>query len=96
MLKTSRIPNSSFTASRYNYQQFANFIGDQRVMEGVDYVAEVYPFTISGYWWMTNKMNELCDRGASVRQVSARVNGRDPANGLVDREKYFRRCLHVI
>jgi putative chitinase len=81
---------------RYNYQQFANFIGDQRVMEGVDYVAEVYPFTISGYWWMTNKMNELCDRGASVRQVSARVNGRDPANGLADREKYFRRCLHVI
>lgn len=41
-------------------------------------------------------MNELCDRGASVRQVSARVNGRDPANGLASRERYYRRCVDVI
>jgi len=81
---------------RYNYQQFANFIKDQRVMEGVDYVAETYPFTISGFWWHTNKMNELCDIGATCRQVSARVNGRDPANGLADRERYYRRCVDVI
>ncbi len=81
---------------RYNYQQFANFIKDPKVMNGVDYVAANYPFSISGFWWLTNKMNELCDRGATCRQVSARVNGRDPANGLADREKYYKRCLEVI
>jgi putative chitinase len=81
---------------RYNYQQFANYIKDPNVMNGVNYVAENYPFTISGFWWMTNKMNELCDSGATCRQVSARVNGRDPANGLADREKYYKRCCEVI
>ena len=81
---------------RFNYQQFANFIKDPKVMNGVDYVAVNYPFSISGFWWMTNKMNELCDRGATCRQVSARVNGTDPANGLADREKYYKRCLEII
>ena len=81
---------------RYNYQQFANYIKDPKVMNGVNYVAENYPFTISGFWWMTNKMNEFCDSGATCRQVSARVNGRDPANGLADREKYYKRCCEVI
>lgn len=80
---------------RYNYQQFANFIQDSKVMNGVNYVAEKYPFTISGFWWMTNKLNELCDSGATCRQISARVNGRDPANGLVDREKYYQLCCDV-
>ncbi len=80
---------------RYNYQQFANFIQDSKVMNGVNYVAEKYPFTISAFWWMTNKLNELCDSGATCRQISARVNGRDPANGLVDREKYYKLCCDV-
>lgn len=80
---------------RYNYQKFANFIQDQKVMNGVNYVSEKYPFTISGFWWMTNKMNEVCDSGATCRQVSTRVNGRDPANGLADREKYYQRCCEV-
>jgi len=80
---------------RYNYQQFANFIQDSKVMNGVNYVAEKYPFTISGFWWMTNKLNELCDSGATCRQISARVNGRDPANGLVDRDKYYQLCCDV-
>lgn len=81
---------------RYNYQQFANYIKDSNVMNGVDYVAENYAFTASGFWWMSNKMNQLCDSGATCRQVSARVNGRDPANGLADREKYYKRCCEVI
>lgn len=81
---------------RYNYQQFSNYIQDPKVMNGVDYVAEKYPVTSSGYWWMINKMNKLCDDGATCRQVSARVNGRDPANGLTDREKYYKRCCEII
>ena len=35
---------------RSNYQQFANYIHDSRVMEGVSYVAQKYPWTSAGYW----------------------------------------------
>jgi predicted chitinase len=79
---------------RANYQSFANFIKDPRVMEGVDYVAEKYPFTSAGFWWMNNKMNELCDTNPTVEQVTRRVNG--GLNGLADRKMYYQRTLQVI
>lgn len=78
---------------RYNYQRFADFIKDQRVMEGCGYVSTVYPFTSAGFWWHLNGINALVDQGATCRQISARVNGRDPANGLADRESYFSRAV---
>lgn len=81
---------------RYNYQKFADFIGDQNVMLGHTYVAAKYPFTSAGFWWYQNGMNAICDSGASCRQVSAKVNGRDPANGLADREAYFARAVAAI
>lgn len=76
---------------RYNYQKFANFIGDQNVMLGVDYLAAHYPWQASGFWWMTNNMNSYIDRGATVEQVSRKVNG--GTNGLADRiAKYKLAC----
>jgi predicted chitinase len=78
---------------RYNYQRFADAIGDPDVMDGAPYVATKYPFTSAGYWWQQNGMNALVDGGATVRKVSARVNGRDPANGLADREAYYARAM---
>jgi predicted chitinase len=79
---------------RANYQDFANFIKDPRVMEGVDYVAEKYPFTSAGYFWMNKKMNELCDTNPTVEQVTRRVNG--GINGFADRKMYYERTLQVI
>ena len=81
---------------RFNYQRFADYIKDPRVMEGVDYVAANYPFTSAGFWWHLNSMNAFVDQGATCRQVSAKVNGRDPANGLIDREAYFARAVAAI
>lgn len=72
---------------RYNYQKFANSIGDQNVMKGVDYVAEKYPWTSAGFWWSNNNMNSLCDSNPSVEQVTKRVNG--GYNGLESRRKYY-------
>jgi predicted chitinase len=63
---------------RYNYQRFADAIGDPDVMDGAPYVATKYPFTSAGYWWQQNGMNALVDGGATVRKVSARVNGPRP------------------
>ena len=81
---------------RYNYQRFADFIGDQAVMNGCSYVASKYPFSISGFWWHLNALNAFIDNGASCRQVSAKVNGRDPANGLAEREAYFEKAVRAI
>ena len=77
---------------RYNYQRFADYIKDPRVMDGAAYVANQYPFTSAGFWWHNNAINAFVDQGANSRQVSAKVNGRDQANGLADREMYFTRA----
>ena len=79
---------------RANYQAFANYIKDPKVMEGVTYVANKYPMTSAGFWWHNNKMNALCDSNPSVEQVTLRVNG--GYNGLDDRKRYYNRCCEVI
>jgi len=81
---------------RYNYQRFADFIKDADVMDGAAYVATRYPFTSAGFWWHLNAINAFVDQGASCRQVSAKVNGRDPANGLANREEHFARAVAAI
>lgn len=79
---------------RFNYQAFSDFIDDPKVMNGVDYVSTTYPFTSAGFWWHNNDMNELCDRGASVGEVTKRVNG--GYNGLEHREAYYQKACQVI
>ncbi|MBD2178463.1 chitinase [Pseudanabaena sp. FACHB-1998] len=84
---------------RANYQDFANFIGDQRVMQGASYVGENYPFTSAGFFWKNNDINALADNGSSeanVDAVGARVNGVNPPNGYVDRRNYFAKASQVI
>lgn len=79
---------------RYNYQKFANEMGDPRIMEGVEYVSKNYPWSISGYWWKMNNMNALVDSGASVKAVTRRVN--KGLRGLREREEYFRRSAVLV
>lgn len=81
---------------RANYQALCNYLNDPRVMEGVNYVAATYPFTASAHWWHVNGLNQMIDRGATVEQVSRRVNGKHPANGLSDRKRYYAIALKVI
>jgi predicted chitinase len=79
---------------RHNYQKFADFIGDKKVMQGHSYVAQVYPFTSAGFWWKNNNMNPICDRGGTVREVTKKVNG--GYNGLSDRQRYYEKACQVI
>lgn len=79
---------------RANYQAFANFMKDPNIMQGWEYVSSKYSFLPSGFWWYKNNMNALVNSGASVRQVTRRVNG--GLNGLADREQYYKRALEVI
>ena len=82
------------TTGKFNYLRLSNYLDDPRVMEGVDYVAENYPFTAAGFWWMDNEMNELIDVGADVEAVTRRVNG--GTTGLADRQQYYEICLGVL
>lgn len=79
---------------RANYAAFAQEIGDPKVMEGCEYVAKTYPFSSAGFWWHNNEMNVLCDRGATIEEVTFRVNG--GYNGLDDRKQYYEKARKVI
>ena len=79
---------------KYNYSRLSAYLDDPQVMNGVDYVAENYPFTSAGYWWMDNRMNEFIDDGADVIAVTKRVNG--GTNHLSERQRYFDICMEVI
>ena len=89
--------DSICTTGRKNYQKLADHLGDQRVMEGYSYVIKNVPrFLPSGFWWHDNDMNTLVDTGATCREISTKVNGADPANGLAEREEYYDLAGEVI
>ena len=53
---------------RYNHQAFSDYLdtigqSDYRVMDtGKTYTSEVYPWTISGFWWMQNLLVAIAGR----------------------------------
>ncbi|NOU79772.1 RHS repeat protein [Paenibacillus sp. LMG 31459] len=80
---------------RYNYQRFADAMGDSKILDlGAEYVAENYAWRAAGFWWDDNNMNKLVDSGASVTQVTRRVNG--GTNHLANRQKYYALAKKVI
>ena len=78
---------------RHNYQKFCDYMGDQRIMEGVDYVAAKYPWTSAGFWWHLNKMNDRCEKGASVEEITKKVNG--GTKGLASRTTWYNLACQV-
>ena len=83
------------TTGRYNYEKLFKEVGDPKILElGADYVAEYYPFTSGGVWWRDNQMNALVDSGATVEQITKRVNGGQ--NGILDRKRYYAIACKVI
>lgn len=81
---------------RANYQALAVAVGDPLVLQGCAYVAAAYPFTSAGLWWQRNGINAEVDAGADCRRISRLVNGRDPANGLADRQEAYERACRAI
>ena len=78
---------------RFNYKKFANSIGDNNVMKGAKYVSKNYRWSSAGFWWKSNNMNALCDKGASVKTITRRVNG--GYRGLDQRTKYYKRACSI-
>ena len=74
---------------RHNYQRLADGIGDQKVMDGVDYVANTYPFTSARIWIEENDLLNVClNQGFDACCV--RING--GWNGYDDRLRYYKIC----
>ena len=87
---------------RYNHQAFSDYLQkqgkyDPKIMEvGKTYTSEVYPWSISGFWWMDNNMIDYCKSRPDVDRVGQRVNGRYLPNGYEDRRYYTQKAFNVL
>jgi putative chitinase len=79
-----------------NYTNFTKFIGEDCV-SNPDLVATKYPLASAGFFFDSNKLWAICDRGAddaTVTSVTKRVNG--GTIGLVDRIKHFKEYYNLL
>ena len=74
---------------KYNYQRLSKGIADPKVMDGVDYVANTYPFTSARIWIKENDLLNVC-LNQGFEACCIRING--GTNGLDDRYRYYERC----
>jgi putative chitinase len=79
-----------------NYTNFTKFIGEDCVTNP-DLVATKYPLASAGFFFDSNKLWAICDRGAddaTVTAVTKRVNG--GTIGLADRIKHFKEYYNLL
>lgn len=79
-----------------NYTNFAKFIGEDTVANP-DLVSTKYPLASAAFFFDSNKLWAICDKGAdeaTVTAVTKRVNG--GTIGLVDRIKHFKEYYHLL
>jgi len=87
---------------RWNHTKFSEYLdskdeSDPKILEeGKEYTAKKYPWSISGFWWDDNGMNEYCDGWPDIDRVGARVNGRYLPNGYQERRWYTNRAFDVL
>jgi putative chitinase len=81
---------------KQNYTNFAKFIGEDTVANP-DLVATKYPLASAAFFFDSNKLWSICDKGAdnaTVTAVTKRVNG--GTIGLPDRIKHFKEYYHLL
>lgn len=71
---------------RYNYSRLAEALGDERVMEGVNYVADAHPFTSAETWIEENDLLYVC-LNDGFEACCIRING--GTRGLNDRYRWY-------
>ena len=79
-----------------NYTNFSKFIGEDCVANP-DLVATKYPLASAGFFFDSNKLWSICDKGAddaTVTAVTKRVNG--GTIGLSDRIKHFKEYYNLL
>lgn len=79
-----------------NYTNFTKFIGEDCV-SNPDLVATKYPLASAAFFFDSNKLWSICDKGsddATVTSVTKRVNG--GTLGLSDRIKHFKEYYNLL
>jgi putative chitinase len=79
-----------------NYTKFTQFIGEDCVTNP-DLVATKYPLASAAFFFDSNKLWSICDKGAddaTVTAVTKRVNG--GTIGLADRIKHFKEYYNLL
>ena len=79
-----------------NYTKFAQFIGEDTV-GNPDLVATKYPLASAAFFFDSNKLWTICDKGsdeATVTAVTKRVNG--GLIGIDDRWKHFQEYYNIL
>lgn len=79
-----------------NYTSFTKFIGEDCVANP-DLVATKYPLASAAFFFDSNKLWSICDKGAddaTVTAVTKRVNG--GTLGLTDRIKHFKEYYNLL
>lgn len=71
---------------RYNYSRLAEALSDERVMEGVNYVADAHPFTSAETWIEENDLLNVC-LNEGFEACCIRING--GTRGLNDRYRWY-------
>ena len=74
---------------KYNYSRLAEGIADPKVMDGVDYVSNTYPFTSARIWIEENNLLSVC-LTQGFDQCCLRING--GWNGYEDRLNKYHIC----
>ena len=80
-----------------NYTSFSNFIGEDCVANP-DLVATTYPLASAAFFFSSNKIWAICDRGsdaATVKLVSEAVNGK-PAHAVPERQQNFQKFFNAL
>jgi putative chitinase len=80
-----------------NYTSFTSFIGEDCVANP-DLVATKYPLASAGFFFDSNNIWPVCDRGANdatVLAVSTRVNGKNP-HAVAERTRYFKKFFKAL
>jgi putative chitinase len=79
-----------------NYVNFTKFIGEDCV-KNPDLVSTKYPLASAAYFFDSNGLWSICDKGISddvVKQLTKRING--GTNGLADRQKKFKEYYNLL
>lgn len=75
-----------------NYKAFAGHIKSD-VVANPDTVSKKYALDSAAWWWSSNRMNAVADRG-DVVAVTKRVNG--GTNGLSDRQRKYKEIITLL
>lgn len=77
---------------RENYEKFANYVNDTRVLTNPDIVASKYAFESALFYFERNNIWKICDEGtglATIKKVTKLING--GYNGLDERVELTQR-----